>query len=114
MKHGSHVLEHNGSKASALKIVSRLVDQKIKVILEIQRQMVVEHKNLDDTDAGLALRVELVAERERFERKLKVLEADLTAAMHAKDEAWRQEISDEKKDLKLGLRSLIERGKLFG
>jgi hypothetical protein len=96
VKHGSHVLKHDGSKASALNIVSMLVDQKIKVVLDIQRQMVEEHKNLDDTDAGQALRGELIAERKRFERKLKDLEADLTDAMHANDEAWRQEILREK------------------
>jgi hypothetical protein len=95
---GSRVLRHDGSKASALAIVSTLVDQKIKVTLDIQRQMVDQHKSLDDTDAGQALRGELIAERKRFERKLKDLEADLNDALHANDEAWRQEIEKEKKE----------------
>lgn len=60
---GSQIVKHDGSKKSALEIVSNLVDRHIRVTLDIQKQLIDQRRSLFDTDAGKALRMELIAER---------------------------------------------------
>lgn len=89
---GSRVEKHDGSAQSARRIVSSLVDRRIQAILDIQRQLVDEHRNLEDTDAGQALQSELLEERKRSEAKLAQLKLDMDDALEEKDLKWQEEI----------------------
>ena len=92
---GSRVERHDGSRQSAMAIVSKIVDRKIRVILDIQRQLIDQRRNLDDTDAAQALQSELIAERKKFEARLSELKEDMDFAIQEKDQKWQQQIKEE-------------------
>ncbi|KAJ9504306.1 hypothetical protein H2202_000362 [Exophiala xenobiotica] len=89
---GSRVEKHDGSAKSARRIVSNLVDRRIQAVLDIQRQLVDEHRSLDDTDAGQALQSEPLEERKKSEARLAELKLDMEDALQEKDLRWQEEI----------------------
>lgn len=95
IERGSRVERHDGSKQSALRIVGAIIDRKVRVVLDIQRQLIDERMNLDDTDAAQALRSELIAERKKFEARLVELKDDMEFAIQEKDMIWQQKIKEE-------------------
>lgn len=95
---GSRVEKHDGSKTSATKIVSGLVNRQTRVTLDIQRQLVDEHRNLYDTDAGQALQRELIEERKRSEARLAELKLDMDFALQEKDKKWQEQIQRDRAD----------------
>ncbi len=95
IERGSKVVKHDGTRESAVRIVESIVERKLKVILDIQRQMVDEDRDLDDTDAAQALQSELLAERKKFEERLGDLKQDMEFAIKEKDEKWQKQIREE-------------------
>ncbi|KAK7902298.1 hypothetical protein LTR67_001943 [Exophiala xenobiotica] len=93
---GSRVEKHDGSANSARRIVSNLVDRRIQAVLDIQRQLVDEHRSLDDTDAGQALQSELLEERKKSEARLAELKLDMEEALQEKDLKWQEEIKKDR------------------
>lgn len=93
---GSRVERHDGTKESARTIISNLVDRKIRVVLDIQKQLVDQKKSLHDTDAGQALQSDIIEERKKSERKLADLRRDKELALEQKDLNWQKEIDYEK------------------
>lgn len=99
---GSHVFRHTDNKHSAMNIINYVLDQRKTTVLEIQRQMVDEGKNLDETSAGQELERELLQQRELFERRLKEAERDMQEAIaegnrKAIEEAAEQQARFQKK-----------------
>lgn len=93
---GSQVVRHDGSKQSALKIITDLVGRRIRITLDIQKQWIDQQRNLSDTDAGQALQEELIAERKKFEGKLTELKEDMDLALKEKDQKWQEQIKKDK------------------
>jgi hypothetical protein len=89
---GSRVEKHDGTGESAQRIVSELVARQIKVVLDIQRNLIDDHMKLQDTGAGQALQAEIREERERSEREIALLRRDLAAAQRERDIEWQNEI----------------------
>ncbi|KAL7948668.1 P-loop containing nucleoside triphosphate hydrolase protein [Trichoderma barbatum] len=77
--------EHDGSEASALAIISKLVDKEGGVVLDIQRQMVDQNLSLDDTVAGRYLQKDLIEARERYEKEIAELKKIIEQAMAEED-----------------------------
>ena len=99
IERGSRVEKHDGSKASAIRIVSDLVNRHDPVTLGIQRQMVDEKKDLFDTDVGLALRQEFIEETKKAEVKLAELKLDMESALQDKDKKWQEQIERDRANL---------------
>jgi chromosome segregation ATPase len=97
VKSGSRVVRHDGTKRSALQIVSDIVDRKTRVTLDIQRQLIDQGRNLNDTDAAQALQSELLAERKQFQERLSELKQDMDFAMRENDEKWQKQIKEEER-----------------
>ncbi len=93
---GSKVVRHDGSRESALKIVTDLVDRRIRVVLDIQRQLIDEQRGLNDTDAGVALQGELRAERKKWEAKLSDLQENMEYAVRVKDEEMQEQLKQDR------------------
>lgn len=93
---GSRVERHDGSKESARNIISNLVDRKIRVVLDIQKQLIDQNKSLDDTDAGQALQSELIEERKKSKAKLADLILDMEDALREKDVKWQKDIENDR------------------
>jgi len=88
---GSRVFRHDDSRASAMNIVTYILDQRRTTVLQIQRQMVDEGKTLDETSAGQELERELIKQRKLFERRLQEAQDDMKEAI---EEGNRKSIED--------------------
>ncbi|THV66967.1 hypothetical protein D6D28_07883 [Aureobasidium pullulans] len=71
---GSTIIRHD-SKESAMKIVEELLKRNSRVVLNIQRELVDEHKTLEDTAAGQTVSKELTELKKQNERTLQELQA---------------------------------------
>lgn len=102
VKNGSEVRRFKNDKNSALNIVGRLVEKHDKLVLEkhrklilsLQREMGDDHQNLDQTSAGKALNVEINAQKEQYEKRLKEQESEMTTALKENDMKYAQELLD--------------------
>jgi len=86
---GAKMMRHMNTEASALKILSHLIDMQKNgkpMVLAIQRELASEGATLLDTGAGQELEAEKIKIRESFEQKLKENEVRLDNALKAKDE----------------------------
>lgn len=77
--------EHDGSKKSALSIISELINRKGGVVLQIQKEMVDRDLSLEETDAGRYLQKDLIEARERYEKEITELKKNLDQAKTEKD-----------------------------
>ncbi|KAJ2935280.1 hypothetical protein H1R20_g1813, partial [Candolleomyces eurysporus] len=124
LEKGAQMLRHDHTLESAQAIVKRLLDNN-PLVLQIQREIVDEKKDILQTAAGTELNKELLAEKERHEQELRDLQDEwqgtsaspttslllssdsdmhtpfntTSAAMNAKDEETRREIEAEAKKL---------------
>jgi chromosome segregation ATPase len=94
---GSVVMRHDGSTESAMDIVLKIVKRKLRVVLDIQTQLVDEKRSLDDTDAAQALQAEIIRERKLFQEKLDQVQSDMKSALKEKDEEWQKQLEKDKK-----------------
>jgi hypothetical protein len=120
--HGSRVFRHEDSRASAMNIVTYILDQRRTAVLQIQRQMVDEGKSLDETAAGQEVERELLKQREHFEKRLKEAQEEMNEAIeegnrHAIEEAAEDRARFQKKidalskgsaDIKISMQKLLE------
>lgn len=87
--------QHDGSEASALSIISELVDREDGVVLNIQKQMVGQNLSLEETDAGRYLQKDLIEARERYEKEIAELKRNIEQAIAEHDaeavDAFKQE-----------------------
>ncbi|KAK1252186.1 hypothetical protein MKX08_003373 [Trichoderma sp. CBMAI-0020] len=77
--------EHDGSAASALSIISELIDREGGAVLNIQKQMVDQNLSLNETDAGRYLQKDLLEARERHEKEIAELKKNIAQAIAEKD-----------------------------
>ncbi|KAI1201686.1 hypothetical protein F5X97DRAFT_10803 [Nemania serpens] len=77
-------LQNNASSASAL--VQRIIDGSQPMVLQIQRELVDEGKNLDETNAGRELKMEITREREKIQADKEDMRRDLEDAQLLKEE----------------------------
>lgn len=91
---GSEVRRFKNDDRSALNIVGRLVDKHGKLVLSLQQEMGDDHQKLDQTSAGKALNVELNAQKEQYQKRLKEQEDEMETALKEKDMKYAQELLD--------------------
>ncbi|KAM7197445.1 P-loop containing nucleoside triphosphate hydrolase protein [Naviculisporaceae sp. PSN 640] len=121
---GSQVVQHDGSRESALSIVRGLTmtERSKSVTLAIQRELVVEGRTLDDTEVGRILSQEMESDRARAVRDAQDLDSslkeaeqdgdgDTAAALRAERQAAQAKAARrtrEKEALRISLRQLRE------
>ncbi|KAK3349276.1 P-loop containing nucleoside triphosphate hydrolase protein [Lasiosphaeria hispida] len=93
---GSIMTRHDGSLDSARDIVRTLVDRDVRVLLNIQRELAVEKKTLDETEAGQYVQKEILEAKKRYERELVDLQESMDEALNEKDEETFQALRAEK------------------
>ncbi|KAJ9608201.1 hypothetical protein H2200_007189 [Cladophialophora chaetospira] len=89
---GGKVDLHDGTKESARRIVEDLLKRNKRVTLDIQKELMDEQMSLLDTNAGLALQVEVIEEHQRSEKRLTELKEDINSARTEKDVRWQYDI----------------------
>ncbi|KAI5989617.1 P-loop containing nucleoside triphosphate hydrolase protein [Pisolithus orientalis] len=91
---GARMVRHDGTRASALNILRHLLDNDATA-LTIQQEIVDEHKQLANTAAGKELTSALREQAQNHDEELRILRAELEAAMKARDEETRREVQEE-------------------
>jgi hypothetical protein len=82
---GSTIFRHHDTRDSAIAIVDYIVGLRKKGALDIQKEMVDQHKNLDQTLAGQETQKELIEANKRHEREIRQLEEQKNDALRDKD-----------------------------
>ena len=116
---GSKTLRHDGGRDSALAIVAELVKSSGPAVLQIQREMVDEHKDLENTAAGqevekdiqeasrtLRTRMREVAEEHR--QAMKTKDHDLVEVSQRQLSIWDAQLQQAAKD-EASLKASLER-----
>ncbi|KAL7917201.1 P-loop containing nucleoside triphosphate hydrolase protein [Trichoderma austrokoningii] len=88
---------HDGSKISALSIISELIDREGGAVLNIQKQMVDQNLSLDETDAGRYLQKDLIEAREKYKQEITELKKNIEQAMAEQDAEASNMLKEEKK-----------------
>ncbi|KAI9722134.1 MAG: hypothetical protein M1828_004948, partial [Chrysothrix sp. TS-e1954] len=83
---GSRIGRHMNSPASAADIIGALTSANTRILLSLQDQMVNDHKDLNETDAGIQLEADFAKERQRFEQEVRDLRKEIREAMAAQDQ----------------------------
>jgi hypothetical protein len=119
---GCQVFRHTNTRASAMNIVTYILDQLKQTVLQTQRQMVDEGKPLDETCAGQEVEKDLLKQRQLCERRLQEAQEEMQEAItegnqRAIEEAAKQQERFQKKiaealqgsqELKVTMEKLLE------
>jgi hypothetical protein len=85
-----------------------LIKRRKPVTLDIQRELVDNKKNLNETGAGQELRTELEKQRKKYEKELADLRQEMGDALHKMDQEMKQQLQAERLDLERKLREARE------
>lgn len=107
IRKGSQVLRQDNGRVSARSIIEYLVKKRTPasagVALDIQKQMVDQGKSLDQTGAGQEMNAQILSMKKEYEEKIETLRADLKVAIKMKDEEWKAQIEDERRNTRAKL-----------
>lgn len=110
---GSTVFKHDRQIASAMDIISHLIQKKRPIDTDIAKEMVDNNKTLDQTSAGIEVTTEIAEQKKRFEKELNNIKKDMEEAMAKRDREWHAELEREKRDtLKKLKKEEVEREKM--
>ena len=96
---GAQMVRHHNTAQSAQDII-RMIMKNQPLVLQIQRELVDEHKDIVDTAAGEAVNRELNKQIRRHQAELKEIQEQMMQAMKEKDEETRQEMEEESRKLR--------------
>ena len=95
---GARMVRHYDTTQSAHNIIRGIVGNR-PVVLQIQRELVDERKDIVDTAAGESIMPELKEQIRRHQAELKELRRDLMQTLNAKDKETKRELEEEKRKL---------------
>ncbi|KAI3224903.1 hypothetical protein DTO012A9_6924 [Penicillium roqueforti] len=95
---GSTCHRHDNTKTTARSIVQRLTKHKSPIITDIQKQLVDQNLQLDQTAAGKGIQSETLKERAKWMKEQKKFEEEIREAMRQKDRE-KEEIMREERDM---------------
>ena len=95
---GARMVRHHNTGQSAHDII-RLIMRNRPVALQIQRELVDEHKDIVDTAAGEAVNKELNEQIRRHQVELKAVQEEMKQALKEKDDETRRELEEETRRL---------------
>ena len=98
LRRGSEVFRHYNTKSTARSVIRHLLDIRTEqdqgIFLDIQREMVDQMKDLDQTSAGQLMMTALEKQRQAFERELADLQAELDLAIAQQNEEHRKAVEE--------------------
>ncbi|CAA7269626.1 unnamed protein product [Cyclocybe aegerita] len=98
LQKGAQLLRHENTEESAHLILRHIIDNH-PLSLQIQRELVDEHKDISQTAAGAELNKELMRLMEKHKKEMRELQEDLEEAIRTKDEETKRELEIETKKL---------------
>ena len=95
----ARLLRHQNTLESAQAIVYCVIENR-PMALQIQHELVDQHKDISQTAAGTELNRELMEQARKHREELREIQAEMQAAIKVKDEETRQELEQEAQKLK--------------
>ena len=95
---GAQIARHHNTAESAHDIIRRIMKNQ-PAPLQIQRELVDEHKDITDTAAGEAVNEELREQIRRHKAELKTVQEEMKQAFEDKDEETRKELEEKSREL---------------
>jgi hypothetical protein len=95
---GAQLARNHNTIQSVHDIIRRIIKNR-PAVLQIQRELVDEGKNITDTAAGEAINKELSEYIRRHRAEMKALQEEMAQALKDKDEETRQELEEETRKL---------------
>lgn len=92
---GATILRHDGQRESAIRVIEHILQRsqgREAIPLAIQRELVDQGVELNDTTAGQCLGAELRTQREKFEREIRIMEKEKEELLREKDEESAREL----------------------
>lgn len=95
---GAQMTRHYNTAESAHNIIRRILNNH-PVALQIQRELVDEHKDISETAAGKAVSQELDEQRKQHQDELRGIQEEIEQALRDKDEQARLELEEDRRKL---------------
>jgi chromosome segregation ATPase len=95
----ARLLRHHNTLESAQAIVQCIIENR-PMALQIQHELVDRQMDISQTAAGTELNRELMEQARKHRQELREIQAEMQAAIKAKDEETRQELEEEARKLK--------------
>ena len=95
---GAQIVRHYNTAQSAHDVILRIM-RNHPLVLQIQRELVDEHKDILDTAAGEAVNRELNEQIRRHQAEMKAVREEMMQALKEKDEEARKELEEETRKL---------------
>lgn len=92
--HGSTVYRHDNTRSSAMRIIDHFVEAETTMALDLQKEMVDQHKSLDGTAAAATVEAQLAVERARYTRELASLQTELAEARRQNDRSTAEAVCE--------------------
>lgn len=97
---GSQVVRHAGDKESAQNIVNALIASRSQdMVLEIQKEMVIDNMSLDKTAAGREVEKEIHEAREKWQAEIVDVQQNYEEALRDRDEQMAKALLQQRNDL---------------
>ncbi|KAF4965619.1 hypothetical protein FSARC_6606 [Fusarium sarcochroum] len=123
---GAEIKRHDNTRASAMALL-KIIAKKNRVAISIQKEMVSEHKNLNETEAGMGLNSEILLTEARVKKEMEMaLEMEREARrLHDEESAEEQRqyrekmqqrfdhLNQEREKLKVSLEEMKEQRRLY-
>jgi hypothetical protein len=104
---GAQMACHHNTEQSAHDVIRRIMNNHT-LVLQIQRELVDEHKDITNTAAGEAVNVELAEETKRHEAALNLVREEMMRALQEKHEEARRVLEEEMRSLEEVMWILME------
>ena len=98
LEKGAQMVRHLGTTETAHGVI-RKIAMKSPVALQIQQELVDEHRDLIHTAAGRAVNQELAEQMRQHQAELQKVREDMAEALKEKDEQTREELEEETRRL---------------
>ena len=98
IRNGSRVVRHSGTKESAIGILEGIIQKRLPMLLNLQLQMNVQGKGLEETDAGIKLNEELFEIERKHKAEVHMLEEEKQDALRRKDKESALQIAESQRE----------------
>jgi len=104
---GARMVRHHNTEQSAHGVLQCIINNH-PVVLQIQRELVDEHREITNTSAGAAINTDLAEETRRHEAELRRVEEERARALRQQEEERRRMIQEEERRRQEQLRMVRE------
>ena len=91
---GAQMVRHHNTEQSTHEVIRRIMNNH-PIVLQIQRELVEEHKDIANTAAGEAINADLAEEARRYEADLKKKQEEMAQALREQQEEARRRMEEE-------------------